>query len=160
MIESSRKRPSGRMSTRDPAHSECRPNGGEDGVPAGHSGHGGETRRGRPSPSARPGMRRTGSAAARPRRRPAGRPDPARHAVCQPLSGFGDAAEGTPRGDDARKFIRKRLRASDSVPPAPGGYGTPGNRESSRYFPSGGNRVVAESERCPFEVNGTGKEEV
>lgn len=79
----------------------------------------------------------------------------------QPRFVFDDIGEGTPQGDNARKIIRKRLHAYDSVPPAPvlGGYGTPGNREWTQYFLGDDNCAVAESERCPFEVSSACKEE-
>lgn len=80
----------------------------------------------------------------------------------QPRFVLDGVAAGSPHGESARKTIRKRLRAYDSFPPAPvpGGYGAPGNREWAQYFLGDDNRVVPESERCPFDVNSNGKEEV
>jgi FPC/CPF motif-containing protein YcgG len=80
----------------------------------------------------------------------------------QPRFVFDDIAETSPQGQNARKIIRGRLLAYDTVPltPSLGSFGAPGNREWTQYFLSDDNEVVPESARCPLQTSITIKEEM
>ena len=68
----------------------------------------------------------------------------------QPRWVFQGLDAGTPRGDAARRVIRKRLRAFDDMEPSDelGNYGDPDNREWRQYFLPDRNTDAALG--CPF----------
>jgi uncharacterized protein len=72
----------------------------------------------------------------------------------QPRWVFDGLAEGTAKGDAARRVIRERLRRFDDVEPSSllGACGDPSNREWRQYFLSDGESEDGSS--CPFHVNG------
>ena len=70
----------------------------------------------------------------------------------QPRFVFDDIAEGTTRGDAARKVIRSRLATYDSVPFPEnlGSFGDPNNREWVQYYLDDGNATEL-PQSCPFK---------
>ena len=68
----------------------------------------------------------------------------------QPRWVFQGLDAGTPRGDAARRVIRKRLRAFDGMAPSEelGNYGDPDNREWRQYFLP--DRNTDDAFGCPF----------
>lgn len=68
----------------------------------------------------------------------------------QPRFVFEDIAEGTEKGDTARKIIRSRLEAYDTTPVTPllGSYGDPDNREWVQYYLDDGS-PIQELNYCP-----------
>jgi FPC/CPF motif-containing protein YcgG len=78
----------------------------------------------------------------------------------QPRFVFDDITEDSPRGRSARRIIRSRLRAYDSVAPTPllGSFGAPGNREWTQYFLADDNEAMPKAARCPMRMAGPGEE--
>lgn len=74
----------------------------------------------------------------------------------QPRFVFADLGEDEPQGRNARKVIRARLRAYDTVPPTPllGSFGKPGNQEWVQYYLDDDNR--SSPDRCPFVLHEKG----
>jgi len=72
----------------------------------------------------------------------------------QPRFVFDDIAESSPPGVRARRVIRRRLSAYDSVPAAPllGSFGVPGNREWTQYFLDDDNAPLPDESRCPLRI--------
>lgn len=70
----------------------------------------------------------------------------------QPRFVFDDIAEGTTRGDAARKIIRGRLVTYDSVPLPEklGSFGDPNNREWVQYYLDDGDTTEI-PHSCPFK---------
>ena len=68
----------------------------------------------------------------------------------QPRFVFDDIAAGTPKGDEARRLIRARLRDYDETPVTPllGSYGDDANREWQQYYLDDGEDVAA-LRTCP-----------
>lgn len=77
----------------------------------------------------------------------------------QPRFVFEDIGEDSSQGRSARKIIRGRLRAYDTLEPNPmlGSFGAPGNREWTQYFLEDDNEVMPETARCPMRMGGTGE---
>lgn len=69
----------------------------------------------------------------------------------QPRFVFDDIAEGTERGDAARKIIRARLKEYDSTPITPllGSYGDQDNREWNQYYLDDG-YLIEDLNHCPI----------
>ena len=70
----------------------------------------------------------------------------------QPRFVFANLEAGTPRGDNARKIIRRRLAEYDLVERTPllGSFGAPGNKEWEQYFLDDDNMSTASSSGCPL----------
>jgi FPC/CPF motif-containing protein YcgG len=77
----------------------------------------------------------------------------------QPRFVFEDIGEDSAQGQSARKIIRSRLRAYDTLAPNPmlGSFGAPGNREWTQYFLEDDNEVMPETARCPMHMGGSGE---
>lgn len=69
----------------------------------------------------------------------------------QPRFVFNDIAEGTERGDAARRIIRARLKEYDSAPMTPllGAYGDQNNREWIQYYLDDGS-PIEDLNHCPI----------
>lgn len=76
----------------------------------------------------------------------------------QPRWVFEGLAADTARGLAARRTIRRRLAAYDTVPASPhlGDYGNPANREWRQYFLTDDNDDGEQPARCPFRYRAGG----
>jgi FPC/CPF motif-containing protein YcgG len=72
----------------------------------------------------------------------------------QPRTVFDGLDAGTPRGDAARRVIRRRLADYDEVEACPvlGPYGHPGYREWKQYFLPNDNEADSPERRCPLRI--------